>query len=98
GATLGAVGGPLVEEDLAAGPAGAGVTRLPEVVLAEPLDALGANADRVAPDLGRLVVAQVDRDPQPLGVEAHDLRDQLPGPRDRVGLEVVTEAEVAEHL
>ena len=98
GAALGSVGGALVEEDLAAGPAGAGVARLPEVVLAEPLDALGTDADRVPPDLLGVVVGEVHGDPQPLGVEAHHLGDQLPGPGDGIGLEVVAEAEVAEHL
>ena len=33
-----------------------------------------------------------------LGVESEHVGDELPRPRDRVGLEVVAEAEVAEHL
>ena len=57
----GAVGLALVEEDLAAGAARSRVARLPEVVLVQPLDALGRHADRVPPDLGRLVVARCAR-------------------------------------
>ena len=45
-----------------------------------------------------LVVAGVDRDPDAVAVEAEHLGDELPRPRDRFGLEVVTEAPVAEHL
>ena len=54
--------------------------------------------DRVEPDLLGLVVALVDGDPQPVAVDAEHLGDQLPGVRDGLGLEVVAEAEVAEHL
>ena len=45
-----------------------------------------------------LVVGDVDRDPEPVGVEAEDLGDELPRVRDGQLLEVVAEAEVAEHL
>src|SRR4029077_2604047 len=46
----------------------------------------------------RLVVLFVDRAPEPLGRQLEDLRDELPREADRVALEVVPEAEVAEHL
>ena len=88
----------LVEEDLRARTAGPGVTHAPEVVLVEALDALGRHTHGVPPDLGSLVVAEVHGDPEPLGVEAEALGGQLPRPGDGVGLEVVAEAEVAEHL
>ena len=57
----------------------------------------------VAPDLLGLVVVEVDRDPQPLGVEAvttvgHGAGEQLPGVADGAFLEVVAEGEVAAHL
>ena len=45
-----------------------------------------------------LVVVLVHRDPQAVGVELQHLGVELPRPRDRLGLEVVAEAEVAEHL
>ena len=53
---------------------------------------------RVEPDLPGLVVGLVHRDPQPLGVDPEDLGQQLPREGDGVGLEVVAEAEVPEHL
>ena len=45
-----------------------------------------------------LVVVLVDRAPEPLGRDAEVLRQKLPREADRVALEVVAEAEVAEHL
>ena len=57
------------------------------------------HADRVVPDLLGLVVGGVDGDPDAVAVEARASSvTQLPRPRDGVGLEVVAEAEVAEHL
>ena len=50
------------------------------------------------PDVGGLVVVLVDRHPQLLGRQAVDLGEKIPGVADRVALEVVAEAEVAEHL
>ena len=98
GAAARAVGGPLVPEDLRARAAGADVGHAPVVVLAEALDPLGGHADLVAPDGLGLVVTEVNRHPEPLGVEAQHAGDELPGPGTGVGLEVVAEAEVAEHL
>ena len=66
--------------------------------VAQALDALGRHAHHVVPDLLGLVVGVVHRDPDAVGVEAEHLGDELPRPRDGVGLEVVAEAEVAEHL
>ena len=37
-------------------------------------------------------------DPEPVGVEPEQVGDHVPGHRDGLGLEVVAEAEVAEHL
>ena len=45
-----------------------------------------------------LVVGLVDRDPEPVGIEPEHVGVELPRERDRLGLEVVAEAEVAEHL
>ena len=86
---------PLVEEDLRARPARSGLAHRPEVVLVEALDALGANADEVAPEIRRLVVGDVDRDPEALGVDAEALGDQLPRVADGALFEVVAEGEVA---
>ena len=98
GAAPGTVLGALVPEDLRARPARAHVGHTPVVVLAQPLDPLGGHADLVAPYGLGLVVAEVHRHPQPLGVEAEHAGHELPGPGAGVGLEVVAEAEVAEHL
>ena len=93
-----------VDVDLGARTARAGVAHLPEVVLvAEPLDALERHADLLVPDRLGLVVGLVDGDPQPVAVEAPAARrgvagDEVPAPGDDLVLEVVAEAEVAEHL
>ena len=95
-----------VEVELRAGAAGAGRPGLPEVVLAaEADDPLVGHADP-APDLDRLLVgaeaellvAAEDGHPDPLRVHAEALGRELPAPGDRLLLEVVAEAPVAEHL
>ncbi len=90
-----------VDEDLAVGAAGANavpVTGRPVVVLlAVAVDAVLRNAD-AAPEVVRLVVIEVDRDPELVAVELEDRREQLPRPLDGLLFEVVADAEVAEHL
>ena len=100
--------GIVVVEDLGAGAAGAGVAHAPEIVarvfralvVADADDAVGRHADAVVPQRVGLVVGVVDGDQQAVLVDAEPLRagDELPGEADRVFLEVVAEAEVAEHL
>ena len=71
GAALLAELGPAVVVDLRAGAAGSGDAHGPVVLaLAQPLDALGRDADHLAPDPLGLVVVEVDGNPQALGVEA----------------------------
>lgn len=97
------LGAPVVV-DLRARATGSRDAHGPEVVLlAQALDALGGNADLVAPDLLGLVVVEVDRDPELLGVEAvaavlDGVGQRLPGELDGAFLEVVPEGEVAAHL
>ena len=79
-ASAGPVLRPLVPEDLRARAARSHVGHAPVVVLAEALDTSGGHADLVAPDGLGLVVAEVHRHPQPLGVEADHAGDELPGP------------------
>ena len=90
--------------DLATRPAWAGLGHLPEVVVvprrdvAPPCDPLRRQADFLGPDLVRLVVIGVGGGGQPLWSDAEVVGQELPGPADRLALEVVTEAPVAEHL
>ena len=91
--------GPLVDEDLRVGATGTGLAHGPEIVLvAHALEALGAQADRVDPDLLGLVVVVVHRHPEAVTIEAEHLGEELPGHRDGLGFEVVAEAEVPQHL
>ena len=59
--------GTEIPEDLRRRAARTGVAHAPEVVLAEALDALGREADAVAPDLLGFVVVLVHRDPEAAG-------------------------------
>ena len=70
----------------------------PHQLSRQALDALGRHAGRVDPELLGLVVVGVDGDPQLVGVDAEQVGDHVPGHGDGLGLEVVAEAEVAEHL
>ncbi len=103
-AALDAELGAAVVVDLRAGAAGAGDSHGPEVVLlAQALDALGGDADLLAPDLLGLVVVEVDGDPELLRLQAvaavrHGAGQQLPGVLDGAFLEVIAEGEVAAHL
>ena len=94
-----------IDEDLRARPAGTGGVRVPvvrqlafAVEAAASHDPLGRYACRVDPDRLRLGVVLVHRDPQQVVLDPESLGDQLVRPRDRVGLEVVAEREVPEHL
>ena len=93
-----------VEMDLAAASARPGFGHPPEVLLVAPVhvpparDAIRGQADLLAPDGPGLLVVAVDGRGQPLGRDAEILRQQLPGQVDRLALEVVAEAPVAEHL
>ena len=73
----------------------------PEVIVfAHPLNAVGLNFDLVAPDVKGLVVVEIDGDGESLGGDAHPffVGEEFPGPVDGVFLEVIAEAEVAQHL
>ena len=96
GSTLGAVPRPAVDEDLRARSAEPGRSPI-VVVLAAPDDPLGRDPD-VAPDADRLVVGLEHRDPQATGVDPPDLGHELEPPRAGLGLEVVAEGEVPQHL
>src|SRR5690606_19850620 len=86
----------VVVEDLGAGAAGAGVGHLPEIVggergplvVADADDALGRQADVVAPDPVGIVVGVIDGGQQALGGQLPYAGQQLPGPGDGFLLEV----------
>ena len=97
---------PAVEVQLAARPARAGRTALPEVLRARAQhDPLARNPDGlprrdrllVGPE-AELLVALEHRDPDVVGAEAEAVERQLPRRLDRLLLEVVADREVAEHL
>ena len=96
--------GPPVEVDLAARPAGTGVGHAPEVLVVAVVDVtpaghpLGRQADLVAPDPPGDLVVLVGRRRESVARDAEVLRQEVPRPVDRVTLEVVAEAPVAEHL
>ena len=93
----------VVVEDLTAGTAGPGLGHLPEVVggvrralvVADAHDALARHADVARPRVVGLVVGVIDRDPQAIGRQLVDRRQQLPRKADRLALEVIAERPVA---
>ncbi len=93
-----------VEVDLAARPARAGVGHPPEVVVVARVDIAPARhpvrrqADLVAPDRPGDVVVGVRGGGKPLFGDAQVLGQEVPREMDRLALEVVAEAPVAEHL
>ena len=96
----------VVVEDLAAGAAWAGVGHLPEIVrcvrralvVADADDAVGRQPDLLVPDVEGFVVGVIDRDQQLLFRQAPHAGQQLPGVGDGIALEVVAEAEIAQHF
>ena len=96
----------VIVKNLSAGAARSGIAHHPEVVrsVARPLvvadahNALSRHADRLVPDLVRLIILGINRDPQALGRQLVDLGQQLPGIFDRIDLEVVAKGKIAEHL
>ena len=81
----------------------AGATRscavLPEVVvLAELHNSACINTNLVYPNISRLVIVLVNRNPELVRRYLHNLCEKLPRPRCRFVLEVVAEREVSEHF
>ena len=101
--SLAELGAPVVV-DLAARPAGTGVGHLPEVVVVARRDVspaddtIGGQADLIGPDAEGLVVVGVHGHGQAVRVEAQLIGQEFPRPVDRLALEIVAEAPVAEHF
>ena len=73
----------------------------PEVIVfPHPRDATCTKPDLLMPDLRRFVVINIDRDIQSVLVECQPggIGEKFPGPADCHALEVITKAEIAQHL
>ena len=99
--------GTMVPEHLRAGTTRTGVAHLPEVValefraarlVSDTNHALARNLDVPGPHVVGLVVRLVDRNPHPVRIQSVLFGQEIPGEDDRVALEIVAEAEVAQHL
>ena len=96
----------VVVEDLGAGTARAGIAHRPEVVgsVRSPLvvtdahDAIGRYTDLFFPDVEGFIVSRVDGHQQALFRQLQHLGQEAPCKLDGILLEVVAEAEVAQHF
>ena len=89
----------VIVEDLGARAARPCLSHRPEVrLLAHARAAAGADADLFGPNPRGLVVLAVDRHPKPILRYAERPGDEIPREMNRLALEVVAEAEIAEHL
>ena len=90
---------PVVVKHLGTGAAGAGVAHLPEIGgFAQAHEVFRIDADLLQPDVRGFVVILIYRDPELVLGQLQFLRQKLPGKADGLALEVIAEAEVAEHL
>ena len=89
----------VIEEDLAARSARACITHRPEIVFrSESRETTGVDLHFLEPDIGGFVIVLEDSDPEALLGQSQRLCQELPGILNSLTLEVVTEAEIAEHL
>ena len=90
---------PVVVEDFRARAARPGVAHRPEIVRGRDADdaLLGQSGD-LGPQTRGLVILGINRDQQPVALEAELAHDEVPGQLDRAFLEIVAEREIAEHL
>ena len=85
--------------DFATRAAGADFAHGPEVVLvAQAQDSIVAHAGHFLPQQARFLVAVMHGVHQALGVDGVVLDQEFVGEMDRIGLEVVAEGKVAQHL
>ena len=92
--------GAAVVMQLGAGPGGAFQPgRPPPVILVTvAVDALRRHTDVVAPQLVGLIVVKVNRHVEAVGFQAEQIGAQFPGEGHCILLEIVSDAEVAQHL
>src|SRR5579885_2595341 len=90
---------PVIVENLGARPAGTGVAHGPEIVLVPAArETPRIDLQVLEPDVRRLVVILVHRDPETRGRNVQHFRQEFPGVGDGLALEIIAEAEVAQHL
>ena len=88
-----------IDEDFRARSARTGLARRPEIVGGGDADDLVVGqAGDLLPKVESLVVVVVDRYQEPIDRKIEGLGDQRPGKFDCLGLEIIAEREVAEHL
>ena len=97
----------MVIENLGTRATGAGIAHAPEIValvgfatglVTNATETRGIHADFLEPDVCGLVVLVIDRDPKLFRRQTHHLREKFPGELDGLTLEVVTKAEITQHL
>ena len=72
---------------------------LPEVIrLTKAEDAIGGNTDFLVPNVESLIILNVNRGIQTIGIQTHDLGQELPRPSNGLVLKIIAEGEVAQHL
>src|SRR5208337_3469416 len=75
-----------------------GAGRPEVVVFSHPRDPVCRNPHLLVPDVEGLVVLEVDGEGEPVRRDLEHAGQELPGPVDRLALEVIAEAEVAQHF
>ena len=91
--------GAVVVKNLRARAAGAGIAHAPEIVgCGNTDDAVVRQAGHAAPQSGGILVLGIHGDQQPVARQGKITGQQVPGEFYGVGLEVIAEREIAEHL
>ncbi len=89
----------LIIKNFRTGAAGPGIPHRPEVVsFSETDDTLFRHLNHVFPEVIGLIIIKVNRGPQFFSVQSHLIGQKVPGIRNRLFLEIITEREVSEHL
>ena len=89
----------MVVKNLGTWTAGSGIAHAPEIILgADTGKTVRINADFFQPDLFGLAILIVNRDPEPCGRNAQHTGQKLPRELNGLTLEIVPEAEIAQHL
>ncbi len=96
----------MIVEDLGAWTTRAGIGHLPEIirgkrrtfVIANTDDSIFRHTHHVTPQCVGLIVSAVHRHQQTFGGQLPNMGQQLPSPRDRFLLKIITKRPITEHL